>query len=290
LSQDRYISIDEEGYWIFSGRRVDDEGLGGTLLENLKLRDDFSRAVKNGEKEEALNLWPTLLESSKTLSQKLQREGVDGFSSLWRELFPEFPKDSPDTKLLPLLYHEFIDLGRESIPDQQKKLLEDLSEELAEELFPEDGGQKQAVKTNLKNGLGTASLSQYFTREDISEYFAHPEFRQEILNLVDVFQSLGMRAAFLPAHVRLIFKGGLDADTTKHAFKHEAIHFLAHQGLIKVDNRSEQFPHASQVLEMVKNRGVGVLDDPETIESFGVPVGDLFRYGKTWGEGENWVL
>jgi SAM-dependent methyltransferase len=42
LSQDRYISIDEEGYWVFSGRRVDDEGLGSTLLENLRISENFS--------------------------------------------------------------------------------------------------------------------------------------------------------------------------------------------------------------------------------------------------------
>ncbi len=41
MSQDRYINIDEEGYFVFGGRRVDDEALGRTLLENLKLNDSF---------------------------------------------------------------------------------------------------------------------------------------------------------------------------------------------------------------------------------------------------------
>jgi len=35
-SPDRYLPIDEEGYFIFDGRRVDDEDLGRTLMENLK--------------------------------------------------------------------------------------------------------------------------------------------------------------------------------------------------------------------------------------------------------------
>ncbi len=34
---ERYIVIDEEGYFAFDGRRVDDETLGRTLLENLRL-------------------------------------------------------------------------------------------------------------------------------------------------------------------------------------------------------------------------------------------------------------
>ena len=34
---DRYITIDEEGYFVFDGKRVEDENLGGTLLENLRL-------------------------------------------------------------------------------------------------------------------------------------------------------------------------------------------------------------------------------------------------------------
>jgi SAM-dependent methyltransferase len=33
---DRYLPIDEEGYWVFDGRRVDDEELGRTLLKNIK--------------------------------------------------------------------------------------------------------------------------------------------------------------------------------------------------------------------------------------------------------------
>jgi hypothetical protein len=37
---DRYIVIDEEGYFAFDGRRVDDEALGRTLLENLKMDTD----------------------------------------------------------------------------------------------------------------------------------------------------------------------------------------------------------------------------------------------------------
>ncbi|HMN69230.1 MAG TPA: class I SAM-dependent methyltransferase [Bdellovibrionales bacterium] len=49
---DRYISIDEEGYWIFSGRRVDDVGLGGKLLENLTV-DGEGRLVTDFEGQPA---------------------------------------------------------------------------------------------------------------------------------------------------------------------------------------------------------------------------------------------
>jgi hypothetical protein len=41
---DRYIVIDEEGYFAFDGRRVDDEALGRALLENLKV-DSHGRLV-----------------------------------------------------------------------------------------------------------------------------------------------------------------------------------------------------------------------------------------------------
>lgn len=34
---DRYIPLDEEGYFIFDGRRVDDEDLGRTLFENMNI-------------------------------------------------------------------------------------------------------------------------------------------------------------------------------------------------------------------------------------------------------------
>jgi SAM-dependent methyltransferase len=34
---ERYLPIDEEGYWIFDGRRVDDPELGRRLLSNMKL-------------------------------------------------------------------------------------------------------------------------------------------------------------------------------------------------------------------------------------------------------------
>lgn len=40
MSDDRYVSIDEEGYFIFDGRRVDDEPLGRTLTENLEIDSD----------------------------------------------------------------------------------------------------------------------------------------------------------------------------------------------------------------------------------------------------------
>lgn len=43
---DRYIVIDEEGYFAFDGRRVDDEALGRTLLENLKI-DSHRRLLTN---------------------------------------------------------------------------------------------------------------------------------------------------------------------------------------------------------------------------------------------------
>jgi hypothetical protein len=43
---DRYIVMDEEGYFAFDGRRVDDEALGRTLLENLKV-DPCGRLLTN---------------------------------------------------------------------------------------------------------------------------------------------------------------------------------------------------------------------------------------------------
>ena len=36
MAEDRYVVIDEEGYFAFDGRRVDDEELGRLLLSNLK--------------------------------------------------------------------------------------------------------------------------------------------------------------------------------------------------------------------------------------------------------------
>lgn len=39
MSADRYIYIDEEGYFAFDGKRVDDQELGRTLLDNLKYDD-----------------------------------------------------------------------------------------------------------------------------------------------------------------------------------------------------------------------------------------------------------
>jgi SAM-dependent methyltransferase len=40
MSNDRYVSIDEEGYFVFDGRRVDDETLGRALIDNLALDND----------------------------------------------------------------------------------------------------------------------------------------------------------------------------------------------------------------------------------------------------------
>ncbi len=37
MSADRYVSIDDEGYWSFDGKRVDDEALGRQMLSNLSL-------------------------------------------------------------------------------------------------------------------------------------------------------------------------------------------------------------------------------------------------------------
>lgn len=39
IRTDRYIPIDEEGYFVFDGRRVDDEDLGRKLFDNLKIND-----------------------------------------------------------------------------------------------------------------------------------------------------------------------------------------------------------------------------------------------------------
>ncbi len=36
---DRYISLDEEGYFVFDGQRVEEENLGQTLLTNLRIND-----------------------------------------------------------------------------------------------------------------------------------------------------------------------------------------------------------------------------------------------------------
>lgn len=36
---DRYLPIDEEGYFVFDGRRVDDEELGRKLFDNLRMND-----------------------------------------------------------------------------------------------------------------------------------------------------------------------------------------------------------------------------------------------------------
>lgn len=36
MSTDRYLPIDEEGYFVFDGRRVDDESLGALLLDNIR--------------------------------------------------------------------------------------------------------------------------------------------------------------------------------------------------------------------------------------------------------------
>lgn len=41
---DRYLVIDEEGYFSFDGRRVDDQKLGSTLLENIKI-DEHGRLL-----------------------------------------------------------------------------------------------------------------------------------------------------------------------------------------------------------------------------------------------------
>src|SRR4051812_21108639 len=44
----RYLPIDEEGYWVFDGRRVDDDDLGRKLLENISV-DEKNRLVTNFE-------------------------------------------------------------------------------------------------------------------------------------------------------------------------------------------------------------------------------------------------
>lgn len=47
---DRYLPLDEEGYFVFDGRRVDDEGLGRELLGNLKVTDKYALQTSlNGE-------------------------------------------------------------------------------------------------------------------------------------------------------------------------------------------------------------------------------------------------
>lgn len=45
---DRYLVIDEEGYFSFDGRRVDDETLGRALLENIKV-DEHGRLLTSYE-------------------------------------------------------------------------------------------------------------------------------------------------------------------------------------------------------------------------------------------------
>jgi SAM-dependent methyltransferase len=49
---DRYVAIDDEGYWAFDGKRVDDENLGRTMLENMKL-DSEGRLVTSLNGNEA---------------------------------------------------------------------------------------------------------------------------------------------------------------------------------------------------------------------------------------------
>lgn len=49
---DRYISIDEEGYFALDGRRVDDPELGRELLQNLKILDG-GRVVTASQGQEA---------------------------------------------------------------------------------------------------------------------------------------------------------------------------------------------------------------------------------------------
>lgn len=49
MSIDRYLPIDEEGYFVFDGRRVDDDGLGRLLLENIKPVEKFRFATSMNE-------------------------------------------------------------------------------------------------------------------------------------------------------------------------------------------------------------------------------------------------
>lgn len=46
---DRYLPLDEEGYFVFDGRRVDDEDLGRLLLKNLKQEDNRTRTSMDGQ-------------------------------------------------------------------------------------------------------------------------------------------------------------------------------------------------------------------------------------------------
>lgn len=49
---ERYAVIDEEGYWMFDGKRVDDESLGRSMLENLEL-DSEERLTTSMENQKA---------------------------------------------------------------------------------------------------------------------------------------------------------------------------------------------------------------------------------------------
>lgn len=44
MQNDRYLAIDEEGYWVFDGRRVEEDALGLELMNNIRI-DEFGRCV-----------------------------------------------------------------------------------------------------------------------------------------------------------------------------------------------------------------------------------------------------
>lgn len=52
MATERYLPIDEEGYFVFDGRRVDDEELGKTLLKNLRV-DAHNRLVTSMQGQDA---------------------------------------------------------------------------------------------------------------------------------------------------------------------------------------------------------------------------------------------
>lgn len=261
----------------------DPRSLKEVFEENQRLRGELVRAVQTNKKDDALKTMGLLISSSEALSEKLQTEGEGEFREMLASFGGKFELLLTESNALSALFNEFVDLGRRALPEDQRSLLVHLSEELAQELFPEDSDRRTETKSKLKAALGTASLSQYLNKDLFNEFFDHEEFKRMVLELMDPFQSILKRATFLVPQKKLVFKGGLEASELKGAFKHEAIHFLAEAGLIKVDYRSEQFPHASQVLELVKNGGTTALDSPEIENSFGLPVGDLYRLGERMG-------
>lgn len=273
--------------------------LPALLEENMKLRADLMKAVDLRNKEEAYRLYDSLAETAGNLSSAIRSATEEQFERNWLSLSPQRRREIPSDQIKDIRL-ELIEQGLTDFPEEQKALLDDLKDQLVHGMFAGDPREND-VRAHLTKSLTPGHFSVVCSKKILDVFFEVAEEygatrdpqasealsriagqMEESLNPLGTFHRLG--SVVSADGGRLVLKTYLTPRQTGHVFMHEAIHLGGFQGWLKIPWTAEHFPHANQILYLVKENGVGDLETPDLLSEMSLPVRALFERGRRIGE------